>query len=308
MTGLTTAESIFLENALGGVFYGIYCVLFVQYLNLLNKSVRKPLTVYPLSALFILGTAFVAIGFAQGFFYLVRPTAPGTALTLFHLRLCTSIIYSFLDLISQGVLIHRCWIVWGKKITLVIIPSVLSLTSFVMDIVLVVGLSYFGPTPRNRPDWYTQLGTTSFSISLATNTIVTAILILRLVMVHREVHKIVVGRKHYLVEIVAMLIESGALTFISQLIWVVLFSLQNISTGFDAIAAVTALSCGIAPTAVIVRVAMGRSYETRLTDATESTIHFPVQKKSVTITTSIVAQTLPISVGQSTEILDGGTP
>lgn len=113
----------------------------------------------------------------------------------------------------------------------------------VMDIVLVVGLSYFGPTPRNRPDWYTQLGTTSFSISLATNTIVTAILILRLVMVHREVRKIVVGRNHYLVEIVAMLIESGALTFISQLIWVVLFSLQNISTGFDAIAAVTALSC-----------------------------------------------------------------
>lgn len=103
-------------------------------------------------------------------------------------------------------------------------------------------LGVFGPASRNPPDWFTKMGTASFSISLATNTIVTAILILKLIMVHRELDSLG-GQADYLNTVVSILIESGALTFISQLIWVVLFSLQDVTTGFDAVGAVTALAC-----------------------------------------------------------------
>ncbi|KAF8868255.1 hypothetical protein CPB84DRAFT_1809153 [Gymnopilus junonius] len=307
MAALTVAESIYLSTALGGILYGIYCVIFIQYLNLRNKAVGNTL-LYPLCALFLLGSAFVAIGYAQGFFYLLRPTAPGTDVILFRLRLSTSTIYSFADLISQGVLIYRCWIVWGKHLLVIVIPSTLAVASFVTDIVLVAELGVFGPAPRNPPDWFTKLGTSSFSISLATNTIVTAILVLKLLIVHRELEGSGV-KGDYLSTVVSILIESGALTFISQLIWVVLFSLQNITTGFDAVGALTALACGIAPTAVIVRVAMGRSYESRLTHV-ESTLHFQVRDNyDTSITTGTVGQTAQKSlnatrVDNSTEKLE----
>ncbi|KJA17775.1 hypothetical protein HYPSUDRAFT_70411 [Hypholoma sublateritium FD-334 SS-4] len=313
MVGLTVPESIFISDLLGGIFYGLYCVLFIQYLSLVrrNKTVGTAVF-YPIVALFLGGTAFVGIGFAQGFLSLLRATDPGTAITLFRLRLSTSTIYSFLDLISQGVLIYRCWIVWGKNTALIIVPSLLATASFITDIVLVAELGLFGPASRAAPDWFTKLGTASFSISLATNAIVTAVLVAKLIMVHRELTGDGYAHGHYISVVIAMLIESGALTFVAQLIWVVLFSLQNVSSGFNAVGNETALACGIAPTAVIVRVAMGRSYETKMTGHSqfESGMRFAERNASTTAAGEGTLQSKYASatrIGVSTDKLEKGS-
>ncbi|KAF8164323.1 hypothetical protein BJ912DRAFT_935017 [Pholiota molesta] len=72
--------------------------------------------------------------------------------------------------------------------------------------------------------------------------------------------------------LISIFIESGMLTFFSQLTWVVLFQLQD--TGFNSIAGPGTMIYGITPTLVLVRVAMGRSYEGKATTVVHSSMPF----------------------------------
>lgn len=70
-------------------------------------------------------------------------------------------------------------------------------------------------------------GNAAFSISLAVNTCTTALIVGRILMMSRQaVAAPSVGNKHVRTAI-ALLIESGLLTFLVQLSWVVLFSLNR---------------------------------------------------------------------------------
>ncbi|KDR68897.1 hypothetical protein GALMADRAFT_145919 [Galerina marginata CBS 339.88] len=269
MVGLDEKESLVLGAILESIFYGAYCILFAQYLNLRAKSG---------------GTKLV-------FLDVLRSDAPNASSIDFGTTVALSALYSCIDFISQGVLIYRCWVVWGGNPFLIIIPSILAFTSFTIAITLVGEIISVGNGEGGLPPWFTPLGTTSFSVSLSVNTIITGLLILKLVDVHRRLGK---GHDHSgsgglkLVQLISFLIESGMLSFVTQLIWVVLFSLEDKNFGSDAIGGVTTLACGIAPTAVIVRVSMGRSYETRLTNVSASALNFSapmsVHAASVTAT------------------------
>ena len=71
----------------------------------------------------------------------------GGGLLVWNLNICTSAIYSLIDVIAQGVLvrrkpqkktpdfsfhssqIYRCWEVWGRKLAVVVVPFILALIS-----------------------------------------------------------------------------------------------------------------------------------------------------------------------------------
>ena len=68
----------------------------------------------------------------------------GDSLLVWHTNLGTSSIYAFVDVIAQGVLvrrklqknpgfsfltlsqIYRCWVVWNRKLAVVVVPSILA--------------------------------------------------------------------------------------------------------------------------------------------------------------------------------------
>ena len=71
----------------------------------------------------------------------------GDSILVWNLNLGTSAIYSFVDVIAQGVLvrrklkdpnfpltlrlpqIYRCWVVWNQKLAVVVVPSILAFIS-----------------------------------------------------------------------------------------------------------------------------------------------------------------------------------
>ncbi|KDR77490.1 hypothetical protein GALMADRAFT_1326228 [Galerina marginata CBS 339.88] len=104
----------------------------------------------------------------------------------------------------------------------------------------------------------------SFSISLAVNAIVTSLLVLKIVLLHRELggSGLRTEGMYELRPLISIIIESGMFTFVAQTIWVVFVRLEiDGNTGFGAVISPTTMIYGITPTIVLVRAAMGRSYD-----------------------------------------------
>jgi len=290
MAVLDDNDCMFLGIVLEAVCWGIYAVVFALYLNLPKASSNRAL-LYPLSILFVLCTTFFAVDSAQTVLFLLHSSAPNNDLITNRTSATTTVLYAFIDFTSQCVLIYRCWVVWNKALFLAIIPGFLALASFATSLALSAGEILLIPVDSTAPTWFIPMGTASFAISLAVNVIITGILILKLAITHRESQRTLgrqEGRGLNLVSIMSLLIESAMLTFIAQLLWVVLFNLQITNNGFDAIDGVVAMTTGIAPTAVIVRVALGKSYGARASNVVETTMKFEARgtREAISITTA----------------------
>jgi hypothetical protein len=206
---------------------------------------------------------------------------PQTGQVLFwYLKIITSAVTSFVDFISQLVLIYRCWHMWNRT-WFMIIPAFLSLASLAGSLVLVGELSALLNTRNfdHVPLWWVPMGVTAFSLSLAVNTIVTGLLVLKIVLEYRQTnhsnynHNHLTWRKN-IVPIIAILIETGLMTFVGQMAWTISYGLQ--SSIFGLVAGVVIVLYGLSPTIIHVRAALGSSYEV---SRVESTIHFADRTK-----------------------------
>jgi len=283
---LTTPEAAFLGTVLEGVFYGVYCVVFTLFLRI-QKTGAKNMVIYPISALFILCTAFFPLDFTQQFITIFL--GGGEQTVPWNINLASSTIYSLVDFISQSVLIYRCWVMWNRKLLLIVLPSLVALTSLATSLTLVVQLSLFRNDLQNvnPPTWFFPMGVASFSLSLTVNTIVTGLLVLKLVLLHREIRRSLpdssTHKGYDLLPVISVLIESGMFTFIGQLVWVVLFRLQ--SPGFNAVGSPITMIYGITPTIIIVRVSKKTSYDNQHVKP-ESTLRFTINEHRVGNTTT----------------------
>lgn len=84
----------------------------------------------------------------------------------------------------------------------------------------------------NLPPWTIPLAVSAICISLVSNAIVTGLLVLRIALVHRRYRQDIAhaGRRLHAFQaspIISILIETGMMTFVSQLIVIIAFGLQN---------------------------------------------------------------------------------
>ena len=127
---------------------------------------------------------------------------------------------------------------------------------------------------ENRPDWYDPIGILSFSISLALNTILTGLLVFKIAKASLALRRTHARGVTDFTSLISILIESGLVLFMAQLIWVVCFSLKN--PAFNLVSGpITMIYVraylrlplllfnlflkGIIPTTIVVRVAMARA-------------------------------------------------
>ena len=142
---------------------------------------------------------------------------------------------------------------WGRHMLIVLLPSTLALASLgtslcsaisnnvnpscaaATSLSLVAELSLFRNDPQNLPAWFFPIGIASFSISSGVNAIVAGLLCLKLIAVHREVtHSLpALSLRSNLLPMTSLLLETGVFLFMGQLVFVVLFGLQN--PGFNSI-------------------------------------------------------------------------
>ena len=82
---------------------------------------------------------------------------------------------------------------------------------------------------ENRPGWFTPIGLLSFSLSLAVNTIFSGLLVFKIAKASLALRHAHARKIQDFTPLISMLIESGLVFFMAQLIWVICFSIESVA-------------------------------------------------------------------------------
>jgi len=185
------------------------------------------------------------------------------------------------DFIAQCILIFRCWIVWGKDIRVVIIPSFLAIAY------IATWLAPLGAVSLERgvilcAPWGNTLSLTALTTSMVVNALMTGLIVFKILKVFLEFKPTSVERTlgseslssaggSKLGHIVFIIIESGMALFAIQLVRVVLTSLMTQPSkytgytepvvGMEFVIGIHEMLNGITPTLILVRTSMRLSFD-----------------------------------------------
>ena len=192
----------------------------------------------------------------------------GAGLLDWYLKIITSAIESFVDFISQLIVVsimllgkmtvptyiiwlgtdipllvyvesfkdhdYPCYIISGLVGLVMISPLHLNLITELANkagsLALVGEISALLNTRNlnHLPAWWVPMGVTAFSLSLGVNAIVTGLLVLKIILECRQTKSAnhLNWRKN-IVPIIAILIETGLMTFVGQLAWTISYGLGS---------------------------------------------------------------------------------
>ncbi|KAF8886018.1 hypothetical protein BD779DRAFT_1532088 [Infundibulicybe gibba] len=145
------------------------------------------------------------------------------------------------------ILLYRCWIIWGRRWLVVVVPGFLALVSLGGGLALAgLGNSPLWGTDREKVILLFRVtGITAYSISLS------------ILVASQEARPVLGFNLHRsLRTTIVMMIESGVLMFALQLVVVLLFARE----AFAVISSPMIQIFGIAPTLLCIRVVMGSAY------------------------------------------------
>ncbi|RPD75645.1 hypothetical protein L226DRAFT_462167 [Lentinus tigrinus ALCF2SS1-7] len=174
------------------------------------------------------------------------------------------ILISLCDLLGDFILLYRCWIVWDRRYCVIILPVLTALAGFgcIMEVAHIVDT--LDRTTPVAPPALVPLGIAGYALPLATNVMTTVFIVAKLWSIMGRAGREPVsgfyrsGRTTGRTA-VAIIVESGLLYLVTQLIFVVLFSMAHPAQAILAVIAVQVY--GIAPTLIIIRVALGITSE-----------------------------------------------
>ncbi|KAG1823953.1 uncharacterized protein BJ212DRAFT_710504 [Suillus subaureus] len=237
------------------VLYGSYCILFIISWVVLGQNRRSPNLSSPVvfanCLLFLCCTAHFALEFNHFYTTLESTGVDGFSAETPGLTGADFLI-SFTDLVGDLVLVYRCWMLWGKNYYVVILPLLSAFGGFacIMEVLHLVIVT--DPTSPAPPAAIVTLGLAGYILPLATNVIVTSLIVYRIWISSRIVKEspVVIGQGASY-RAMMLIIESGALYLIVQFVFVVLFAIQHPAQGIVAVIATQIY--GIAPTLIIIR-------------------------------------------------------
>ncbi|KAJ7142773.1 hypothetical protein C8R44DRAFT_761080 [Mycena epipterygia] len=248
-------------------FYGAYLVMFGFYLHVLRThgtTQHRFLTLSTIS-LFVLGTAHFALELVITSFHtrllLVTEDFPVSTDHADHAKIyvsltyATTTVYVASNVIADGIFIFRCYAIWNFRRTIIILPTILTLC------VAGFGCANLILAVPNSLE-LSMLFVTSVAISLFTTFVLMGLTIGRIWWLARAARH-AMGRKvadrYY--TICAMILESGALYFISGICFIVVGCIHPLSSSAILSGPIIGQVVGIAPTIIAVRVGLGCSVE-----------------------------------------------
>ncbi|KAK7039156.1 hypothetical protein VNI00_010060 [Paramarasmius palmivorus] len=273
---IDTAElaGLFAEGALYGIFL---CLFFVCTRDLLRRRRRRKATLsWPMivagillillaTARFIVDCANVSVAFihhdprSARLAYLQDVTQP--LFTAKHMILIVSL------LIGDSFVNFRCWVVWGKNIWIVIVPTAISFLSFGSGCYLMWAYSNLpNQTVLTETTWLKML----FALSLVANAIATSLLAYRIWSVNRRMKDMVDDSTSTLTPVVRIILESGMLN--AAYLFAYVMAIAFGSQGLELISEMATPLTGIIFSIVILRVAHARYDDTFYTTNAPSTI------------------------------------
>ncbi|KAI0284113.1 hypothetical protein BC826DRAFT_1109869 [Russula brevipes] len=263
-------------------FHGCYTILFAASVYLIVKrsrdrsSVNKHILIIN-SFLYLSCTAHFALELVS-FYTLMGYEGPQLSREETAVLTAADVLIIVTDFIGELILIYRCWLLWSRNHWVIILPIFTAIMSLgdsrdnfpkppltgLRSVTVCVGIAlhYFPliyPTRDGTPP-SVLLSRIGFSLPLCTNVLVTTLIIARIwYLSPRKTHDVLGGRfptgtGRAAIDIV---VESGMLYLVVQLIFVVLFAIGHPAQGI--VAAIAVQIYGIAPVLLIIRVARGLS-------------------------------------------------
>ncbi|KAH9941729.1 uncharacterized protein BXZ73DRAFT_41550 [Epithele typhae] len=246
--------------ALEAIAWGAYAVLFAGFL-VLHSHKRQPWSVIEIVTCILFATC--TTHFVLEFHHFVTalesqgvPSYSAETNPLFG----ADILISVCDLFGDFILLYRCWVIWGRNYWVIVLPSLtaaggLACIAGFAHLVLALAPGEL-PPPAMIP-----LETAAYVLPLCTNVLTTGLILYRIWWASRlgGGRAMIANTRRIAVGAMAVVVESGLLYLVVQLIFVVLVALD--SDGLDIVIGLAVPVYGIAPTLIIIRVALGLSVE-----------------------------------------------
>ncbi|KAJ7227970.1 hypothetical protein B0H12DRAFT_234324 [Mycena haematopus] len=253
------------------LLYALYVILFLYSVRTLRRNLpSRKFLVATTWIMFLLATAGTGIvvsttGISMRIVYLlVQGYTDGSArlLSVYQsLALGQDIILAVNNLVTDLLFLHRCYVIWGSRKRILVLPVIMILATVVGG--CVTGLGYYRVVtleiPINPRLPFIMGGITNISMMC-----LTAGRIWYIRQELRAVDGLKPLRQQYDV-VVAMILESGILYCFCVIIYVISISINKSSlfgTIFNGVAwGLVQVGVNIVPTLILVRVGMGRSTE-----------------------------------------------
>jgi hypothetical protein len=210
------------------------------------------------SGMFILSTCHVIIGLVRA----IHAFTETEHAVLYYeeiwngLSILKQALYATENIIADGLVVYRCYAIWGKSWKIVVIPVIMLISTTVCAYLAVYNFSQVHPGDNVFASNIAEWGTALFSLSLATNIIVTSLIAGRIWWLSRNI-RTYLGQRHQAkyYKAIGIIIESGAIYAISLLILLVLYTSKTNAQYivYDALSQIM----GIVPTLIIVRIGLG---------------------------------------------------
>ncbi|KAJ3545574.1 hypothetical protein NMY22_g2373 [Coprinellus aureogranulatus] len=203
-------DAAFIGTLLSHLFFGAHITVFGLYVQITRaRRPRLSLADYGVIAMFVLTLAFVVLDTVQQFYTLRR--GPDLPAWIGKVNATTSTLNMTLDFLSQVILIHRCWFVFGRALWVAILPGILALASWVCGLAVTIDLS----------------AVVDIHNSKAVNALVSILMISRIWIVYSQAKSVGEHTGRRLSWLIAVLIESAIVLFAVQLIVVLMYGLPH---------------------------------------------------------------------------------
>ncbi|EJD45507.1 hypothetical protein AURDEDRAFT_137206 [Auricularia subglabra TFB-10046 SS5] len=180
----------------------------------------------------------------------------------------SSSVFIITNFLADGLMLYRCWIVWGRSRVVIAVPFLTFLGSSALSCVAV----YQVTTPGQRlfSSITLQFMLPYFSMSMGLNILVTLLISARLLLARHRIRS-VLGAEHtkVYISITAMLVESAALYSLFSCIFIATYSINDAL--FNVFLPLHSQIMCISPLLILLRVAKGQAF-TESIDTSGATI------------------------------------
>ncbi|KAF7323962.1 hypothetical protein MKEN_00617700 [Mycena kentingensis (nom. inval.)] len=260
-------------------FHGLYTALVLVTLWLIvspkNKAVSRKYTQIALVLVpYICSTVHAALNwlwYSTAIDENELPGGPGLLRSLTHIPAWVEGVgdsFFLLNIfLADCVLIWRCWCVWGRRWTVVVLPAMATFSGVVLGGIIisdqVIARRTSEPfTAARKAAEFVNLSGIYFSLSVATSLFTTLLITFRIVLVqraskHAGLSKSTRGSNNDFNTVIEILVESAVLYSATLLTFVVLLLKKDVSAYYAQ--NVHAQMAGLAPLLILLRIAAGQS-------------------------------------------------
>ncbi|KAJ7111271.1 hypothetical protein C8R44DRAFT_799238 [Mycena epipterygia] len=277
------------ETSMALLLYGIYVNLFILAIYTLSRrktAGRSPL-LFASWAMFILGTTGIIVrlittGISVHLLQEVVKQRPNSASKLLRIynssQVTENIIFGINNFVSDTLFLYRCYVIWGSKKKVIILPGMLILCTLATGCLSSAANAFFVLGSFNQ--------TTPYIMGTVTNLVLVGFTAGRIWWIRHETFYLGLDdtfRKHYNTAI-TIIIESGAIYCICGIIMVIVSWFDEIPIVFGGIIyGIARQGINIMPTLIAIRVGLGHNIQDTIRHGTEkaTTRRTPIPLESI---------------------------